>query len=139
MTTMPNYGGGHCQEALNICKYHQNTNEVWMRLQMSNALSSDLESWSTLCESRPTSFPPAHSLVQPEGRGLVLGSFEPPEVENDTSSLLSPAENWVSKCSRTQIISLKHPQWPRNLIICLKSSRSKNQMHLEIKTRLVVA
>lgn len=71
---------GGFKEALCICKYQNAKWGVEETLQMadtpSSALnqwkgqlsSSDMESWSTLFESRPASFPPLHLPAEPEGR-----------------------------------------------------------------------
>lgn len=88
--------------------------------------SSNMESWSTSSESRPTSFPPGHSLAEPEGRRPGLRFLGPQRLRMIPAPSYLLQRTWVSKCSRTQIILLKHRQWPRNLATCVKSSRSKN-------------
>lgn len=70
-----------CQEAWSICRYHHNAKwGMEETLQMVDApssilsqrkrqlSSSDMNSWSTLSESRSASFPPVHPSTEPEGR-----------------------------------------------------------------------
>lgn len=108
-------------------------------LQMGNAPSSSsvlnqgkgqLSSSDTL-DSRPA-FPPAHLSAEPEGKQQGLMRLLGPQrlrIIIVSSYLLQRI--WVSKHSRTQIIWLKRWQQPRNLALCVKFSRSKNQIHLE--------